>query len=189
MFIYFRRGRKSSRSGSKTGSRTSSADRESQDLGSDLENEENSLLRTSSMGSRDDDDDAKSDSSFANRLGLKKKKKPAKVNLADFDELFARGMARSDQAGVENFINPSSSPNKASDADAATYGLAGSSRYDEKGARFTPFEVYSHEEAFRQTQKSEGIGYAEKVLSYLDDQAHTPRQSIWRKNFRGFLCQ
>ena len=72
-----RKGRKSSRSGSKSGSRTSSAERGSQELGSE-DNEEGSLLRTSTRGSNYDDEDARSDSSFAQRLGLKKKKKAPK---------------------------------------------------------------------------------------------------------------
>jgi len=182
-----KRGHKTSRPGSKTGSRTSSADRSShsQDLGS----EDNVMMteglggeggRTSSRGSNfDENEDARSESSLVQRLGLKKKKKPAKVQMADFDELFARGMARSAQIESENNMNPFQSTSGSAQA-AVTMaamgsgGAAGNERYDEYGTRFTPFEVYSHDEAFRRTQQEEGIGYAEKVLSYLDDQAHAP---------------
>jgi hypothetical protein len=45
-----------------------------------------------------------------------------------------------------------------------TGGGGGHERYDEYGTRFTPFELYSHEEAFKRTQQEEGIGYAEKVI-------------------------
>merc|ERR1740128_724849 len=101
-----RKGKKSSRSGSKSGSRTSSAERGSQDLGSE-DHEEGSVMRTSSRGSNYDDEDARSDSSFAQRLGHRlKKKKPPKVNVADFDELFARGMAKSAQLESENNRDP-----------------------------------------------------------------------------------
>jgi len=141
---------------------------------------ESGQQRTSSRGSNfDDNEDNRSESSLVQRLGLKKKKKPAKVQMADFDELFARGMARSAQIESENNVNPfqttSGSPSAAvTMAAMGSGGVAGNERYDEYGTRFTPFEVYSHDEAFRRTQQEEGIGYAEKVLSYLDDQAHAP---------------
>jgi len=171
-----RKGRKSSRSGSKSGSRTSSAERGSQDLGSE-DHEEGSVMRTSSRGSNYDEEDARSDSSFAQRLGHRlKKKKPPKVNVADFDELFARGMAKSAQLESENNRDPFKAATGA--VEETIQGTAGNERYDENGARFTPFEVYSHDAAFKITQKGEGIGYAEKVMSYLDDQAHTPRTSL-----------
>jgi hypothetical protein len=65
----------------------------------------------SSRGSNyEDTEDARSESgSLVHRLGLTKKKnkvKPAKVQLADFDELFARGMARSAQLESEGNVNP-----------------------------------------------------------------------------------
>ena len=96
--------------------------------------------------------------------------------MADFDELFARGMARSAQLESENNKDPFKGT--VAVVDETLQGTAGNERYDENGARFTPFEVYSHDAAFKITQKGEGIGYAEKVLSYLDDQAHTPRTSL-----------
>ena len=173
--IYCSRGRKSSKTGSKAGSRTSSADRGSQDLGSE-DNEEGSAIRTSSRGSNCDDDDAKSDSSFAQKMGIKKKKKPPKVNMADFDELFARGMARSAQYESENNKDPFGSPTAV--LDETLNSSAGNERYDEHGTRFTPFEVYSHDAAFKKSQKEGGIGYAEKVLCYLDDQAHNPKVEL-----------
>merc|ERR1711892_215040 len=40
---------------------------------------------------------------------------------------------------------------------------------------FRPFERYSEDTEVEKTQKQEGIGYAEKVMSFLDDQAHTPQ--------------
>merc|ERR1711892_959592 len=40
---------------------------------------------------------------------------------------------------------------------------------------FRPFEQYSEDTEVEKTQKQEGIGYAEKVMSFLDDQAHTPQ--------------
>ena len=121
----------SSKPGSKTGSRTSSADRSSQDLGSEDNQPHNNNLVVveasgggagvvvgdpnhlavpnipSSRGSNyDDTEDARSDSSLVHRLGLKKKAKPPKVQMADFDELFARGMARSAQLESEHNVNP-----------------------------------------------------------------------------------
>ena len=98
------------------------------------------------------------------------------VNVADFDELFARGMAKSAQLESENNRDPFKAATGA--VEETIQGTAGNERYDENGARFTPFEVYSHDAAFKITQKGEGIGYAEKVMSYLDDQAHTPRTSL-----------
>ena len=83
-----RKGKKSSRSGSKSGSRTSSAERGSQDLGSE-DHEEGSVMRTSSRGSNYDDEDARSDSSFAQRLGHRlKKKKPPKECYTSLTTLF-----------------------------------------------------------------------------------------------------
>lgn len=114
--------------------------------------------RTSSRGSNYDDEDNRSDSSFVQRLGLRKKK-PKKVGTADFDELFARGMAIS--ATLET--KKEKRKNEAYE-DELLKGTAGHARYDEHGTRFTPFEVYSHEDAFKKTQKEEGIGYAEKVM-------------------------
>ena len=72
-----RKGRKSSRSGS----RQSSMDRESQELGSDIEGR---ISRGSDTGSQ---------GSLVMKLKNMGKKKPQKVSETDFDELFARGRA------------------------------------------------------------------------------------------------
>ena len=41
----------------------------------------------------------------------------------------------------------------------------------------TPFELYSKESAFKMSQKGSGIGYEEKVASYLSDQQSTVHPS------------
>merc|ERR1712083_228133 len=84
------RGRRPSRSGSRQSSRQSSGDRSSLDLWSD------DKARPPSIGSQDPYErgsDAMSDTSLVNKLKKLKKKKPKHVQPADFDELFARGMA------------------------------------------------------------------------------------------------
>jgi len=124
-----RKGRKSSRSGS----RTSSAERGSQDLGSE-DYQDGSLIRTSSRGSNYDDDDARSDSSFAQKLGIKKKKKPPKVAVADFDELFARGMAMSAQIESQNNTDPFKPDVTPGTVSETLKESAGTERFDENGA-------------------------------------------------------
>jgi len=172
------RGRRPSRSGSRQSSRQSSGDRSSLDLWSDDE------ARPPSIGSQDPYErgsDAMSDTSLVNKLKKLKKKKPKHVQPADFDELFARGMAISAQKESEILENPKASrrTRKKQQKDAGTLSIHvtgpshGEDMVDENGTRFTPFEVYSKDEAFQTTQKDEGIGYAEKVMSYLDDQAQT----------------
>ena len=143
-----RKGRKSSRSGS----RQSSVERSSQDLGSDEEG------RASSRAS-DVESDVGSENSLVMKLKKLTKRKPPKVQTADFDELFARGMAKSAQLESENNKDP----------------FATRFREPVEKTVFTPFELYSKDKEFEKTQKQEGIGYAEKVLSFLDDQAHTPQ--------------
>jgi len=174
------RGRKSSRSGSRQSSRQSSGDRGSQDLWSDEEG------RPSSRGSLDPYDgasDVMSDSSLVNKL-KKLKRKPKKIQPEDFDELFARGMAISAQKESEIAQDPKLSRRlrKRQSQEGRNMGLAitvtspveGNAMVDENGTRFTPFEVYSQDKAFQTTQADAGIGYAEKVMSYLDDQAQAP---------------
>jgi len=175
------RGRKSSRSGSRQSSRQSSGDRGSQDLWSDEEG------RPSSRGSLDPYDgtsDVMSDSSLVNKLKKLKRRKPKKVQPEDFDELFARGMAISAQKESESTQDPKLSRRlrKRQTQEGRNMGLAitvtrpieGNAMVDENGTRFTPFEVYSQDKAFQTTQADAGIGYAEKVMSYLDDQAQAP---------------
>merc|ERR1712045_757124 len=69
--------------GSRSASRQSSVDRESQDVGSDLEGR---ISRASDAGSTD---------SLVMKIKKLGKKKPKKVSTTDFDELFARGRAMS----------------------------------------------------------------------------------------------
>ena len=78
--------------GSKSASRQSSVDRDSQELGSELEGR---MSRAS---------DAGSENSLVMKLKKVAKKKPKQVSTTDFDELFARGMAMS--SGVESEDNP-----------------------------------------------------------------------------------
>lgn len=104
--------------------------------------------------------DTESVSSF-----FKKSKKPKKVNTVDFDELFARGHAMSAQ--IEQTVLPHNG-----------YGLhpdvAGPTIHPNQNEfNSTPFEIYSKDEAFKKSQKAAGIGYAEKVQSYLTDQQST----------------
>ena len=69
--------------GSRSASRQSSVDRDSQDLGSDMEGR---VSRASDAGSTD---------SLVMKIKKLGKKKPKKVSTTDFDELFARGRAMS----------------------------------------------------------------------------------------------
>eukprot|EP00092_Neocalanus_flemingeri_P010785 GFUD01011614.1.p1 GENE.GFUD01011614.1~~GFUD01011614.1.p1 ORF type:complete len:1750 (+),score=541.73 GFUD01011614.1:94-5343(+) len=173
IFGSFLRGRKSSRSGSRQGSRQSSGDRSSQELWSDDEG------RPSSRGSVDPYDgtsDLISDTSLVNKLKKLKKKKPRQIQPKDFDELFARGMALSAQQESEITRDPMSRRSRKAQTLSITVTTPREDieRVDENGTRFTPFEVYSNDKAFQKSQKEVGIGYAEKVMSYLDDQAQTP---------------
>ena len=93
---------------------------------------------------------------------LKKKKKPKKVTNVDFDELFAKGLARSKEMEQSPYSN--------SDAVRNHYQQVPLSPTAENA---TTFEMFSKDEAFRKSQKSSGISYAEKVQSYLTDQATT----------------
>ena len=105
-------------------------------------------------------------SETASISSLFKKKKPKPVKEVDFDELFARGHAMSQQMETQGvggqrqngFSKPPEVSVTVSPVPVTT------------AANTTPFEVYSKEEAFKQSQKGSGIGYAEKVKSYLTDQ-------------------
>merc|ERR1719312_1849597 len=41
--------------------------------------------------------------------------------------------------------------------------------------KYSKVDSYGDNHGFAQAQKEEGIGYAEKVMSFLDDQANTPQ--------------
>jgi len=158
------RGRKSSRSGSRQSSRHSSGDRSSQELWSEDEG------RPFSVDSQDPCDvgsDVMSDISLVNRLKKLKKRKPKHVQPADFDELFARGMAISAQKESDQIENPVArrrTKKKPSNVES----------HEGDESEYTPFGVYSQDDNFKASQNDAGIGYTEKVLSYLDDQAKTP---------------
>ena len=93
---------------------------------------------------------------------LRKKKKPKKVTNVDFDELFKKGLARSKEMEQSPYPN--------GDAVRNHYQQVPLSPTAENA---TTFEMFSKDEAFRKSQKSSGISYAEKVQSYLTDQATT----------------
>lgn len=94
-----------------------------------------------------------------------KKKKPKKVNTVDFDELFARGHAMSAQ--IEQNVQPYNGFGLHPDVAGPTI------HPNQNELSSTPFEIYSKDEAFKKSQKAAGIGYAEKVQSYLTDQQST----------------
>merc|ERR1712142_400219 len=81
--------------GSRSGSRQSSVERGSQYLGSEYEGQ--STSRVSDIVS-----DGGSENSMVMKLKKLTKKKPPKVKTTDFDELFARGMAKSAQLDLES---------------------------------------------------------------------------------------
>jgi len=166
-----RRGRKGSRSGSQQGSRQSSGDRSSVQDVKIVGDKTNQPIkdahvvsedegRASSVASGDNYDgtmsDAGSESSFVGRLKKLKRKKP-KVQPADFDELFARGLALSAQLESETQEDPFK-------AKLVSEGISRTDGTDE--------------DTFRFSQKDDGIGFAEKVTAFLDDQASNPRPSV-----------
>ena len=111
--------------------------------------------------------DAESDPQKSLGLLSKKKKKPKIVDDTDFDELFARGHARSAQLMEQQTAATSST---------GAEGLAAGGIQDPQVTRTddkqpTPFEVFSRDEAFKKYQKESGIGYAEKVQFFLHDQS------------------
>jgi hypothetical protein len=158
------------RASSPSGSRASSRGSSTGALGSFFKGSSKSStddfdqLNTEKTTLENDIKDLDSELSFAKRIGRKVKRKPPKVQKTDFDQLFARGMAKS--AEQESHGNMDLFSSMVPDE-------AGVQTYDENGTRFTPFEVYSQKADFRKSQEAEGIGYAEKVESYLYDQAHT----------------
>ena len=131
--------------------------------------------------------EADSNSSF-----FKRKKKPKKVNTVDFDELFARGHALERSIQIEqqhpfnqqrtqpkmetngNLIANQNTPFAQQQQQQQTaYPATTVANNGVNPLNSTPFEVYSKDEAFRKSQKGSGIGYAEKVQSYLTDQQTT----------------
>ena len=92
----------------------------------------------------------------------------SKVDTTDFDELFARGHARSAQLENSAFDQSGQPPPLSFDMDAARRFQQGGSNEAEKLG--TPFEIFSKEAAFKQSRKGAGIGYEEKVQSFLHDQ-------------------
>ena len=91
---------------------------------------------------------------------FRKKKKPKKVTTVDFDELFAKGHAMSKE------MEQNQEPNGHTIHHYQQVPLSPTTTE-------TTFEVFSKDEAFRKSQKSSGISYAEKVQSYLTDQQTT----------------
>merc|ERR1711962_1267072 len=147
------RGRKGSRSGSQQGSRDSSGDRSS-DIGEDG--------RGSSMC--DAASDAGSETSLVMKLKGMRKKKP-KVQPADFDELFARGLALSAQLESEQNKDPFGPKAVDLGRQMMEVGAATAAAGGDTGAISDAL-----------TQGVSGvtgvkIGYEEKVNAYLDDQA------------------
>ena len=92
----------------------------------------------------------------------------SKVDTTDFDELFARGHARSAQLENSAFDQSGQPPPLSFDMDAARRFQQGGNNEAEKLG--TPFEIFSKEAAFKQSRKGAGIGYEEKVQSFLHDQ-------------------
>merc|ERR1719477_297591 len=140
------------RIGSRSGSRQSSVERGSQDLGSEDEGR-------SSRGISDVGSDAESENSLVTKFKKLTKKKPKHVQMADFDELFARGEARSALLESENDKDPFLPKSGSQDAQTT----------------FAPFEPYSKDTKFETSKRQESIGYAEKVMSFLDEQENTPQ--------------
>jgi len=140
------------RIGSRSGSRQSSVERGSQDLGSEDEGR-------SSRGISDIGSDAESENSLVTKFKKLTKKKPKHVQMADFDELFARGEARSALLESENDKDPFLPKSGSQDAQTT----------------FAPFEAYSKDTKFETSKRQESIGYAEKVMSFLDEQENTPQ--------------
>jgi len=132
--------------GVRPGSRQSSGDRSSLMSWSGME-EDPSLQSCSEV-----------DNSVLGQLKKIKMRKPKQVQQADFDELFARGMAMSakseelDGGDVEKKVERKKKP------------LAIPTVEIEDKSSFSLNETM---------KKDNGIGYAEKVMSYLDDQAKT----------------
>merc|ERR1712039_925003 len=148
---FLRRGRSSSKDqgGSRSSSRQGSVEK-----GKDAESS-SSYVSAGSGENFDDMSESGSDVSF-----FRKKKKPRKVTTVDFDELFAKGHAMSKE------MEQNQEPNGHTIHHYQQVPLSPTTTE-------TTFEVFSKDEAFRKSQKSSGISYAEKVQSYLTDQKTT----------------
>ena len=97
-----------------------------------------------------------------------------KVDTTDFDELFARGHARSEQLEKSaSFEQNQNNQPLSFDMDAAARRFPEDDNED--GEVGTPFEIFSKEAAFKQSRKGAGIGYEEKVQSFLHDQQQQVR--------------
>merc|ERR1719289_142942 len=159
-----RKGRKGSRSGSQQGSRDSSGDRGS-DTG-DFEDGRGSSLAGSQVYAGSD---AGSTGSLVMRLKDKVRRKKPKVQPADFDELFARGLALSAQLESEQNKDPFGPKavdlgRQMMEVGAATAAAGGDTE---------AISVALNDGVTGVT----GVripGYQEKVNAYLDDQAQTP---------------
>ena len=161
-----RKGRKGSRSGSQQASRDSSGDRSS-DIG-DFEEGRGSVLsdRGGSVLS-----DAGSDTSLVGKLKGMRRKKP-KVQPADFDELFARGLALSAQMESEQNKDPFGPKAVDLGRQLMEVGAATAAAGGDTGAIASAL-----------TDGVSGvtgvkIGYHEKVNAYLDDQAQNPGAAL-----------
>ena len=125
----------------------------------------------------------------SNSTIFRRKKKPKKVNTVDFDELFARGHAKAQQIHMEppmgqNGMNIRREP-PMPPLQTVQPQMMQQQKIQQQmtqpqlpvptttAANSTSFEVYSKDEAFIKSQKGSGIGYAEKVQSYLTDQQTT----------------
>ena len=155
-----RKGRKGSRSGSQQGSRDSSGDRGSET--GDFEDGRGSSLR-SDLGS-----DAGSTGSLVMRIKDKVRRKKPKVQPADFDELFARGLALSAQLESEQNKDPFGPKavdlgRQMMEVGAATAAAGG----DTNAISVALNNGVSGVTGVRIA------GYQEKVNAYLDDQAQT----------------
>merc|ERR1712130_977038 len=160
-----RKGRKGSRSGSQQGSRDSSGDRGS-DTGDFEDGRGSSLMEYAGS-------DAGSTSSLVMRIKDKVRRKKPKVQPADFDELFARGLALSAQLESEQNKDPFGPKavdvgRQLMEVGAATAAAGGDA------------DAIS-------TALNDGVsgvtgvripGYQEKVNAYLDDQAQTPSATL-----------
>ncbi len=111
----------------------------------------------SAKSSLDDQSDTGSSLSKFDFLSLKKKKqKHSKVEETNFDELFERGMKRESQAAV-----------------AKAAALAG----NVMATGMRNVDLLSKEEVFKMNGKDAGIGYKEKVQSFLFHQP-PPQESV-----------
>jgi len=160
-----RKGRKGSRSGSQQGSRDSSGDRGSET--GDFEDGRGSSLR-SDLGS-----DAGSTGSLVMRIKDKVRRKKPKVQPADFDELFARGLALSAQLESEQNKDPFGPKavdlgRQMMEVGAATAAAGG----DTNAISVALNDGVSGVTGVRIA------GYQEKVNAYLDEQAQTPGATL-----------